>query len=386
MKVAIIFHDANYYSGATRSMLDIIDNWKENNKCEILAVFPQKAGTAIDYLKEKGIATYSCKYYDSFVLLNQPNIKKILKFPKYISKYIATYITGTMILSKKLRKEKYDVIYTNVSGVLLGAWVKKKMDIVHVWHFREYGEEDHRLGIFGGRKNFYKIVNKYCNAVVCISNSLKNKYCKYIDNNLLYRVYDDVSKKYINFTEKNFQEKTFNILIAGQISEGKKQHIAIEMQEKLSSLGMNSELWIAGTAANENYYNKIKQQISRSRERSKIHLLGHVNEMNTLRKKMHFGVVPSESEAFGRVTIEGMLSGMIMICSNSGANKELITDGYNGFLFEINEIDKVCNRIIECEKKGKLSKISQNAFDYGQKFTKGRGAFEIMDIMERINK
>ena len=60
----------------------------------------------------------------------------------------------------------------------------------------------------------------------------------------------------------------------------------------------------------------------------------------------HIGIVSSEYEAFGRVTIEYMLNGMIPIVSRSGANIEIVCDGVNGYLFELNDSKQLAQKIV----------------------------------------
>ena len=56
--------------------------------------------------------------------------------------------------------------------------------------------------------------------------------------------------------------------------------------------------------------------------------------MNEIRKEADVEIVPSNREAFGRVTIEAMFAGMPVIASDSGANPELVQHGRNGLLFQ----------------------------------------------------
>ena len=56
-------------------------------------------------------------------------------------------------------------------------------------------------------------------------------------------------------------------------------------------------------------------------------------------KKCDIVCVCSYAEAFGLTTIEAMLSGALVIASDSGANSELIEDGKNGLLYACDDIE-----------------------------------------------
>ena len=53
--VLFCFHDGNKNNGGNRSLIDVIDNLLEKKNVEILAAFPVKEGSAIEYLKSKNV-------------------------------------------------------------------------------------------------------------------------------------------------------------------------------------------------------------------------------------------------------------------------------------------------------------------------------------------
>ena len=56
---------------------------------------------------------------------------------------------------------------------------------------------------------------------------------------------------------------------------------------------------------------------------------------------MDIALVASCSEAFGRVTVEAMLAGMLVIGADVAGTSELICDGVNGILYE--DDNQICN-------------------------------------------
>lgn len=381
-KIAVLFHDANYMSGATRSMIDLIDNWINENKYEVFAIFPCK-GSASEYLAEKGIAIFYARYYDNFVLLNDSLIKRIIKTPFYIYRYIISFFSSIYRIAPFLKKQKITLVYSNTSGLYVGALLKKYKKFFHVWHFREFGEEDHKLGIFGGREYFYKLANTQADAIICISKSLTSKYQNYIRKEI-FTIYDDLSTSYINKDAiLNKEKNTF--LIAGQLSEGKGQKYVIDAIKILKNEGISLKMFIAGKEAYHGYEEYLKQLVRNAGLDKEIRFLGQVSDMNKLRQRIDFGIVASKSEAFGRVTLEGMLSGMVMLCANSGSNTELIEDGQNGILFTYGDSEDLAEKInSSISKPESLKKIRTNGFNYALSFTQGKCAFEIGKVLDNI--
>lgn len=76
-----------------------------------------------------------------------------------------------------------------------------------------------------------------------------------------------------------------------------------------------------------------------------VEFVGFVSDMKTLRENCDVELVCSKKEAFGRVTIEAMLSSNPVIASNAGANPELVRDGENGFLYTYNVADDLAKNM-----------------------------------------
>ena len=72
-------------------------------------------------------------------------------------------------------------------------------------------------------------------------------------------------------------------------------------------------------------------------------------------------IMPSRWEAFGLVAIEAMKYGKAVLASNRGALPELIQNGVNGLLFDINSKDDL-GTILESLDKRKLKEMGENGF------------------------
>ena len=128
----------------------------------------------------------------------------------------------------------------------------------------------------------------------------------------------------------------------------------------------------------------LEEKIKQYNLNDNIIFLNQVNEMNSIRENMGIGIISSYKEAFGRVTIEGMLAGMIMIGANDAATKELISNSFNGYLYTLGNIEELAN-IIEKILKALLEEnlnIIENARLSSQKYISGKCANCILELFE----
>lgn len=78
------FHNSDRFSGATRSLLDIIDQFVKNDTYRLIAVFPTTTGTAIDYLQNIGVEIERCNYHILIQNEKEKRYRRILKFPFFL--------------------------------------------------------------------------------------------------------------------------------------------------------------------------------------------------------------------------------------------------------------------------------------------------------------
>ena len=81
--------------------------------------------------------------------------------------------------------------------------------------------------------------------------------------------------------------------------------------------------------------------------------------------------LPAYDEGFGITVIEALATGLVCITNDRGAMKELISDGYNGFVLQT----KCCNNaqiltdIIRKVMQNNLFDIKRNAVTSSKKFS-----------------
>lgn len=375
----VVFHDSNTKSGATASMLDLLAKLKQYDELEIKALIPM-SGNLANELDKRKIDFVKCKFYSArYTVSSIKNI--ILSFPKAMLKLIITLYSFIRI--RKQLKD-IDVVYVNTSdnymGLLISIFLRKKT----IFHIREFGVEDQQQRHIITDVFYYWLVNKFSTKVIVISNALKGKIGQKIGNNKLYLIYDDVNVSSTKLANKtNGNTRTF--VIVGTLCEGKGQYLAIKAFQILINDGYDAYLKIIGDDDNS-YADYLKGLVTDCGLDSRVEFAGFVNDPNTIKFQQDICLVPSLSEAFGRVTIESMASGMVVVASDSGASNELIKDGVNGFLFtsgSVESLTEILKKVIDTDTAD-LNRISLNAKLESKKYTSGCAAEKIYNIIENI--
>jgi len=340
MNILYIVHD-NKKGGAALSFLEMISHISKENNVYVLT--PHKNGFVPQKLDEMQIPHSSVHYFWWKIALPSNKVVAGLRLFVYKLLNVWNYVEAFRI--KKLISEKqFDIIHSNSSVINFGALLSKNTGIPHVWHLREYGEEDFGLKRVVSKKRYHKEMNSYAVGYIAISKSIKKKFADIVDENRIFQIYNGVSEKYT--FEKDFTNKEDNIkfLIAGNYCQEKGQTDVIKAAIELKKQGIAGfEVYLAGSGD----FFEPKRLVAENGLEDVVTFCGLVDNMQQLRKEVDVEIVASKCEAFGRVTIEAMRMSNPVIGTNAGGTPELISDGVNGFLYEYGDFVQ----LTECMKK-----------------------------------
>ena len=370
MHICFFAQDHSIEAGANQSMLSLITKLMEDGNR--VSVILTRRGSLENQFKKLDVSYYIC--YTPSVTIEVDNTRK--KTLVYLIKILVILI-NTFFLSLKLRSEKINLIHINKAVGIAGVYLANRLHVHYIWHLREFMEEDYRRK-FQYPNHVYKLMNN-SSDIIAISQSIKNKYQKYIKNNIKV-IYNGIETKSIEYCKNKFQSKSIKILMAGTITEGKRQLDAIKAV-KLLREKYDIKLIIIGKVLSADYYNLLLEYIIDNDLSSLIEFKEFTNNLNVERKQCDIGLLCSEKEAFGRVTIETMLSGMLFVGSNSGGTKELVENNVNGLLYKMGDVLSLVQTIdYALNNKDKMHTIIQNAYEYAM------NNYSIEKTYENINK
>ena len=294
-------------------------------------------------------------------------------------------------ISRIIRKEKANIVHTNSSVIDVGCKAALKSKCPHVWHFREFGDLDYRLTFMKGRKESLRFVMESGSSNIFISKALRNYYSDLSDGNgHNYVIYDGVSSEYLNYCEMKEESDRLVFLISGNFQRNKRQDVVVKAVKLLKDRGIvNYKVIMAGgiadTKDSRQYHKELVEYINRE-GLDCIEMVGHISDMNALRRQVHVEIVPSVMEAFGRVTVEAMLSGNPVLASDTGANRELIEENRTGWFFREGDAESLADKMEYIIKNRQIISGMGNAAyqEAKEKYLSGRNTKEIEQLYYAI--
>ena len=392
MKVVYI-PDVGETYGAATSFKELVLTMKENYNV-VPIVLTSKKARMYEEFKKSGIEVYSIGHKAFLISKGSTFIRKIIKtflFPFFYVDYKLSNYFAVKKIEKTVDFSKVDLIHTNVNRNDIGAILAKRHSISHVWHIREFGDEDYDC--YSLRKKYIDFMNANASLFIAISKAVSKKWIKKgLNANKVRVIYNgvDTNRFHIKAYKNNKLEdqETINIIMSGAITPSKGQIQAIKALSLIpQDIRKKIKLDLYGTAAKE-YSDYLKGYIMKLGLENTVAFKGYQSNIEREIPKYDIGLVCSKAEGFGRVTIEYMLSDVCVIASDTGANPELIKNGENGLLYQLNNHKDLANKIIELIGNEELiKKIRKNGQLFAKEgFSKEKNAYNIYKEYERIKK
>ena len=343
-KNILLLHSSNDLYGASKIFLQLIDLFISKN-FNVHVVLPEK-GKLDDFLNKKDITV---SYFELGVLR-----KKYLS-PLGLINRLFTNIKAIKFLSNYINKRSIDLVYTNTSTILCGGIAAKQNGIASLFHVHEIPTGNKLYEIFSG-----KIINRISSKVLTVSNSVKNHWLKYINENKIERIYNGIVFEKIDSLNKiDRDQDNFVITSVARLIPYKGHGYLIDIANELIKKSTKFKFLIVGDTLPSyvSYEKSVKQKVKDLSLENKIKFLGFRNDVSSILKQsdlfIHSAISP---DPLPTVLFESLYNDLPTVATNLGGAIEILDNGNNGLLIPYNDPIKSANLIYEYCNNNKLQK------------------------------
>ncbi len=276
---------------------------------------------------------------------------------------------------------------TNTTTVSVGAVAAKFLGIPHVWWIHEFGYEDQGLAYDLGTSISLMLINRL--SAICVANShaVAKSFQSAIPTEKLRVVYGWVNTEARARPTPltplpDYDDVDIRCAFVGNLNEGKRPEDAIKAIADLVRRGRRPLLYVIGSGSAERE-TCLRGLIRDHALERYVALLGYVDNPLELVRKADCLLMCSLTEAFGRVTVEGMLAGKPVVGARGGATPELICDRFNGLLYQPGSHSDLADKIdYLCENPAIASQMGENGKRWAaEHFGKARCAMEALNVL-----
>jgi glycosyltransferase involved in cell wall biosynthesis len=263
--------------------------------------------------------------------------------PRLVGMVFFNFIAIKRIYSL-VKEFRPDIIHSNVGPIHIGFHVAKKLNVPHIWHLREYQTLDFSIHPFPSMSRFKKILLSKNNYNIAITKGIYDYFL--LKNNSIV-IYNGVLSSE-NKRMKTSKEKYF--LFAGSLSINKGIGELIYSFCSFSKINKEYKLFVAGDTKDKKYKKILFNIVQKYGLTDRIIFLGMRDDIYDLMSNATALIVPSFFEAFGRITVEAVFNGCLVIGYNSAGTKEILEPEGLGLLYSSNE--ELVRIMLEVTKKG----------------------------------
>ena len=253
--------------------------------------------------------------------------------------YVKNFLNAIYFRRKVLslfENEHFDIIHTNSSITDMGDTIANHYHIPHVWHLREYGyyysyPEDN-VRAKHARTTMNVVISQFSYDIY----TSQNKLCSPQNTKV---IYDGINIS-APFTKRPPSHKHIHFCMTGNFDFIKNQMMAAKACEKLRALTPNFTLHFVGKDT-KGYARSVKNFVRSHGLEDCVKFWGERSDVGEILRDMDVGLITSEREGFGRVTVEYMLNYMPVIGTDAGATPEIVVDGETGYIVPLNDPDKI---------------------------------------------
>ena len=232
-------------------------------------------------------------------------------------------------LASLIRREKVEVVQCHSGKMMPLCMLLKKLTGVAIVSFRHNALPAKTDG-------YHRYLRKATDAFVCVSDlvlQLQTSKLTADEKKRFYKVYNGISTERFAGLQPATSEKANDALVvgyAGRLASNKGLDILVESFAQLKANFPKAILYLAG-ADEKGYRATLEQLIVDLGLTESVVFKGLVSDMAAYYGELDIFVLPSQvREAFGLVLCEAMYCGVPVITSDSGAQREIISDDSMG--------------------------------------------------------
>lgn len=357
----VFFSHSGGLGGAERSLIDLVGQLIQDHGVLCTVYLPE--GPSCQRLRDLGasVVYFNVASWCELAESSEDVSKKLDKKLKISTHALFCSIDDLKIISP-------DVICTNTLVVPWGALAAMIINKPHFWMVNEYGEADHNLKFLFPFEEVLKFIERHSNMIVTRSKALQYALFGNSSNRNIETIYRNIHMPSRVSTMLTAEDPTLRIFFPGRINPSKGQKDAIIAALRILEQGSDIELVLAGDINDPIYFDDLLNLINKTQFKNKITFLPFRENISLLYKDADVVLVCSKNEAFGRVILEAMMMGKVVIAADSGGNREMIQDGVTGLFYEPGNVEQLSVKIMQIYSDRELGRIiGNNALEFASK-------------------
>lgn len=364
----LLLHSSSDLYGASKIFLQTVQILKgQGHTCFVVV---SSEGPLVEKLKQVNIPV---------IVINLGIIRRKYFTPLGILNRINKWYKANDLLDKYIQQNGIELVYSNTTAVLLGAYLAHKNKIKHVWHVHEIIEKPKFLFLA-----IQWIMKRYTSSIICVSEAVQNHWSKNAPSLLskMQVIYNGIgpvekSTKASFRTQYQIPNEATVIGMAGRVHYWKGQQYFLQIAEQLlkpsTENNQTKPLYfiITGDAFPGYEYLVAEMQdfIKKNNLGGRIFYTGHEDKMDKFYSSIDLLLLPSQlPDPLPTVVLEAMQYGIPVAATAQGGALEMIAENETGIFIPINNVEVASNKIFDLILNNNRSSMSKHSINRVKKY------------------
>lgn len=385
-RALVVSNVADLGGGGALSFCDfVLALQKMQPDLDLVGVFPRK-GSLAEECAGYGIGT-EITWVPSWAYLEQwrerissplaETLVGALLVPLANVAVIALLIPGILRALLLLRRLRPNMVLSNTMVIPSHAVAAKLLGIPHYWMVHEFGRDDHWFRFLLGDRMTIRLIGRLSESVICNSRAVERALLAqdpYMKTRVIYPVVDTP----LGTPRERHPGERMRVVLVGHFFQSKGQHIAVEAVAIARKAGVELELTLVGPGDHEPL-RKLARTLGVA---DLVDIHGPTQDVGSYWAVAHVGLMCSDCEAFGRVTVEAMRAGLPVCGTNAGGTLEIIDPGVNGLLSAARDAKGLAANLMLLESDEDLRRrLAGRAVETAQRFERDHHDTELAGVL-----
>ncbi|WP_343574241.1 glycosyltransferase [Mycobacterium sp.] len=374
-RVVVVSNVGNFGGGGAVGFRDMVSAIRERRPdLDVVAVCPGK-GTLAAECARNGVRT-KIAWMPGWAFLvwgPAPRVEALIGALLRVALLLSGIVPAVLLLVR----ERPRLVLTNTMVIPAHAIAAKLLGIPHYWMVREFGKADHQLWFLLGHRRSVRLIGRLSESVICNSYAVEKAFLA-IDSKPMTYVVHPVVDTPLGSPPKRLPGEPMRTVLVGYLSHAKGQRLAIEAIAIARKAGVDIELTLVGSG-NQKPFRKLAQCLGVD---DLVTIDGPTRDLGRYWAAAHVGLMCSECEAFGRVSVEAMRAGLPVCGTNTGGTPEIIDPGVNGLLGPAGDATALAANLMALESNEDLRRsLAVGAIESAERFQRDRHDDELAAIL-----
>lgn len=381
MRILHVSSSGKYLGGAEHALYELVSEELACGMTPVVVVPDQ--GSFADQLTDLGVQVHHLRYYPWVETLREPLLKRLLKRGAKSTVNLVADVRFRRIV----RCASPDVVHINTSVVAIGSRFRslaRRSPIV--WHVREINNAANGRVFWRRHAQIRRILSS--KSTICVSHAAAVETLGQDLPSNVEVIYDDVVlPTSLKRSHDILFSETIDVSIIGPVMTAKGQlEAAAAVLQVAKDTGSNIKLNIIGPIVDREYRKAICDLIEPRTGSAQIVFTGPIDHVAEMLTSSDIVLVCSRSEAFGRVAIEGMYAGCIVIGARNTCTEELLADG-RGYLYDndAHGLLMALTHVINNPTNARAVARAAQAFALGR-FSGSHGRSDVINVLRRAQE